>query len=141
MFREIDVAFLRRFERKILVDLPKPKDRIHIIQHFLPESQNWTSDKKNELSEITVGLTGADIKIACKAASLKKIQKAIDGRKGNLIMKNINKGHSNFVSTKTICFRRQGNANRRCERKRSKIVTCTDKTNHVQSAIETPRVE
>lgn len=87
MFREIDVAFLRRFERKILVDLPKPKDRVLIIQHFLPESQNWTSDEKNELSEITVGLTGADIKIACKAASLKKIQKAIDVRKGNLILR------------------------------------------------------
>lgn len=81
--REIDLAFLRRFERKILVDLPESNERIKLIQHFLPSSVAWTSEENETLIQSTAGLTGAEIRIACKEASLKKVKQMIQESNGN----------------------------------------------------------
>lgn len=73
--REIDPAFLRRFEKKLMVGLPNDTDRWNIICHFLPHLS--TTPMNKEISTMTNGLTGDDLRIACKEASMQKIRNAI----------------------------------------------------------------
>lgn len=74
---EIDPAFLRRFERKILIDLPEPKDRIGIILGFIPTAKNWCHSKLTELSQISDGFTGDELRIACKETSMMEVRRAV----------------------------------------------------------------
>lgn len=76
-FREIDIAFLRRFERKILVDMPDKEVRVDIVKRLQPNSMKWTEDEFNDLIHATDGFTGADLRIALKEASLQKIREAL----------------------------------------------------------------
>lgn len=72
--REIDEAFLRRLERKILIDLPTDANRAKIINQLLPSTKLWSAKKMEQLIETSDGFTGADLKIACKEASMKQIR-------------------------------------------------------------------
>lgn len=72
--REIDEAFLRRFERKILIDLPNDENRSNIINQLLPCTKSWPSTKMTQLIESSGGFTGADLKVACKEASMIQIR-------------------------------------------------------------------
>lgn len=72
--REIDEAFLRRFERKILIDLPNEENRANILNHLLPCTKCWSPKKMKELIDSSDGFTGADLKIACKEASMIQIR-------------------------------------------------------------------
>lgn len=74
LFREIDEAFLRRFERKILIDLPTEMNRSNIINQLLPCTKSWHANKMTNLIECSDGFTGADLKIACKEASMIQIR-------------------------------------------------------------------
>lgn len=76
-FRDIDPAFLRRFEQKLLIGLPDENERIQLIQHFLPLTLHWSTESLAELSSLTNGLTGDEIRVACKEASMQKIRQAI----------------------------------------------------------------
>lgn len=73
-FREIDEAFLRRFERKILVDLPNDDNREKILNKLLPCTKAWKTNKMKQLIESSDGFTGADLKIACKEATMIQIR-------------------------------------------------------------------
>lgn len=75
--RNIDPAFLRRLEQKVLIGLPNEETRINIVKHILPISRKWNHEQHLELSDIASGLTGADLKIACKEASIMQIRKAL----------------------------------------------------------------
>lgn len=74
IFREIDSAFLRRFEKKLLIDLPSAEERLYLLKQFAPK---WTNEQFRALSNATEGLTGAEIKIAIKEAKMKKIRNII----------------------------------------------------------------
>lgn len=77
---EIDPAFLRRFERKILIDLPQAKDRIGIILGFIPTAKNWCHNKLTELSQISDGFTGDELRIACKETSMMEVRRAVQNK-------------------------------------------------------------
>ncbi|XP_055541796.1 katanin p60 ATPase-containing subunit A-like 2 [Wyeomyia smithii] len=74
---EIDPAFLRRFEKKILIDLPDAQGRSSIINELLPEYSDWSAKQQEELERITVHFTGDEIRIACKEASMMVIRDQI----------------------------------------------------------------
>lgn len=74
LHREIDEAFLRRFERKILIDLPSCENRASIINHLLPTTKQWHASKMKQLVDISDGFTGADLRIACKEASMVQLR-------------------------------------------------------------------
>lgn len=76
--RELDSAFLRRFERKMLFGLPDSSARIEIIKQLLPKSQYWSSVELTGLSELALDFTGDDIRVACKEASMKMVRNAIE---------------------------------------------------------------
>jgi katanin p60 ATPase-containing subunit A1 len=73
-FREIDPAFLRRFERKVLLDLPSDLERSKMIEKHLPISREWPEAVTKEFCVATEGFTGDDIRIACKEATLAAIR-------------------------------------------------------------------
>lgn len=74
LHREIDEAFLRRFERKLLIDLPSAENRANIIHQLLPITKEWPVANITNLIESSEGFTGADLKIACKEASMIQIR-------------------------------------------------------------------
>lgn len=71
---EIDAAFLRRFERKILIDLPDDKSRMEIVKHLLPDVNQWADNCLADIVLLSDGLTGADLRTSCKEASMKQIR-------------------------------------------------------------------
>lgn len=74
---DIDVAFLRRFERKILVDIPTDEMRLSILKKLIPSACKWTEEELGDFVRASVGFTGADLKIASKEALLKKIHESV----------------------------------------------------------------
>lgn len=70
---EIDVAFLRRFERKILVELPNVNERIKLFQKFLNDLLVNDANKLFEVAGKCEGFTGDEIRIVCKELGMKKI--------------------------------------------------------------------
>lgn len=75
--REIDQAFLRRFERKILIDVPSFTERVNLIKNFLPSSQYWRDNDLEELALLSENFTGDDIRVAIKEANMMIIRKKI----------------------------------------------------------------
>lgn len=78
-FREIDPAFLRRFDKKLLIDLPMREIRIDLLKqlsssHCLP----LTEDQIESLASESEGLTGSEIKNAYKEFALKKMYESIE---------------------------------------------------------------
>lgn len=94
-YRDIDPAFLRRFEQKLLIGLPDSDERRQLIQHFLPLSQHWSTESKTRLSQLSEGLTGDEIRIVCKEATMQKIRRAIS-------MKDMHSGTSPLVHLQKI---------------------------------------
>lgn len=66
-----------RFERKILIDLPTCENRLNIIQQLLPTTKEWIVTEMKQLIEASEGFTGADLKIACKEASMIQIRQKL----------------------------------------------------------------
>lgn len=77
-YREIDPAFLRRFERKMMFGMPDSVTRKCLIEQFLQPFKKWNIQKQNELTALTEGFSGDDIRIACKEVSMKMIRDAIN---------------------------------------------------------------
>ncbi|ETN58817.1 aaa atpase [Anopheles darlingi] len=67
---EIDPAFLRRFERKILVDLPTADGRKELIEHLLPAVRSWTEQEMQQIVSLSENWTGDEVRLACKEASM-----------------------------------------------------------------------
>lgn len=85
-FRDIDSAFLRRFERKILIDVPTIQERQSIIKQFLPCARRWRADDMEELALLAENFTGDDIRVAIKEAKMILIRKKI--RSENFVANN-----------------------------------------------------
>lgn len=82
MNRDIDPAFLRRFERKILIELPDAKDRLEIFKTNLPEIETWEEYCMNQIADSTGYFTGDEIRIVCKEAQMMLIRQNIQCCKG-----------------------------------------------------------
>lgn len=61
-----------------MIDLPDATVRQNIIRQLIPTSSTkWTYEQFNALAQLTDGFSGADIKVACKEATMKQIRAAI----------------------------------------------------------------
>lgn len=70
---EIDAAFLRRFERKVLVELPNVYERAKLFQKFLNDLLVKDELKLLEIAKKAEGFTGDEIRIVCKELGMKKV--------------------------------------------------------------------
>ncbi|XP_058116876.1 katanin p60 ATPase-containing subunit A-like 2 [Anopheles ziemanni] len=78
---EIDPAFLRRFERKILVDLPTADGRKELIEHLLPTVKSWPEQEIQQIITLSEGWTGDEVRLACKEASMMLLRDKLNDRR------------------------------------------------------------
>lgn len=73
----LDSAFLRRFNRAFLLDLPSRDDRRQILEKNLPKVHTVDLDRVVGTSD---GLSGADLVTACHNVRLKLFRKMVECR-------------------------------------------------------------
>ena len=79
----IDQAIMRRFSKKILVDLPDEEERLTIIMScFLTSVTSPPSTERlREIARDTAGYSGSDLTLLCKEATLASLRRAQDDTK------------------------------------------------------------
>ncbi|GLV38274.1 uncharacterized protein CBL_12922 [Carabus blaptoides fortunei] len=87
---EIDAAILRRFEKKVYVDVPNLEARRAMFKKYLQLSNEdcYSAEDLDRFSSQTGTFSGNDIRLVCKEAKMKVVRRRIakrelqDGRKG-----------------------------------------------------------
>jgi SpoVK/Ycf46/Vps4 family AAA+-type ATPase len=70
---DLDWAFIRRFQKRILVPLPDSSTRLNMMQHY-SSTLNIASDVDlPELARLAEGFSGSDIRDVCQSAQLSLI--------------------------------------------------------------------
>ncbi|KAL2919960.1 Katanin p60 ATPase-containing subunit A-like 2 [Polyrhizophydium stewartii] len=79
---DLDVAMLRRLEKRILVDLPDSDARLAIFEALLPAGQCDEDGQLlvdeldySKLSELTEGYSGSDINLVCREAAMRPLRR------------------------------------------------------------------
>ena len=70
---DLDEAVLRRFPRRILVDLPDLETRTEILEVTLAENRVDSSVNITQIAERLEGYTGSDIKEVCREAVVHRL--------------------------------------------------------------------
>ena len=72
---EIDEAFLRRFEKKLMVQLPNEVERAMLIHKLLPLNVKLNEEQMSALVQLSNNFTGDEIRLACKEIAMQTIRK------------------------------------------------------------------
>ncbi len=77
---DLDAAFLRRMEKRIMIPLPDSNGRKEMIRSHLSEfSSTFNNDEYlGRCAAKTEAMSGADIRILCKECSMKPLRRMID---------------------------------------------------------------
>ena len=70
---DLDWAFIRRFQKRILVPLPDHHTRLMMFKLYTTNLQLTTDVDLHELARISEGFSGSDIRDVCQSAQLKLI--------------------------------------------------------------------
>jgi SpoVK/Ycf46/Vps4 family AAA+-type ATPase len=70
---DLDWAFIRRFQKRILVPLPDHHTRLMMLKLYTSTLQLDTDVDLHELARISEGFSGSDIRDVCQSAQLKLI--------------------------------------------------------------------
>ncbi|KAK7343715.1 hypothetical protein VNO77_12692 [Canavalia gladiata] len=73
---DLDEAIIRRFERRIMVGLPSAENREKILKTLLAKEKYENIDFK-ELSAMTEGYTGSDLKNLCTTAAYQPVRELL----------------------------------------------------------------
>lgn len=107
---DIDEAILRRMPKKFPVPLPGLKQRRRILQLILQDTKTDSEHfDLNYVSKITAGLSGSDIKEACRDAAMAPVreymrQHRAEGRQ----MVSVDPAHFRGIRTDDFCGQRAG---------------------------------
>eukprot|EP01017_Pseudomicrothorax_dubius_P045034 TRINITY_DN7713_c0_g2_i3.p1 TRINITY_DN7713_c0_g2~~TRINITY_DN7713_c0_g2_i3.p1 ORF type:complete len:306 (+),score=58.44 TRINITY_DN7713_c0_g2_i3:678-1595(+) len=71
---DLDIALLRRLEKRILVPLPDAQARADMVRRFLPPDRTADLDY-DEGGRLLENYSGSDIKLLCKEAAMRPIRK------------------------------------------------------------------
>ncbi|KAH8397574.1 hypothetical protein KR222_010337 [Zaprionus bogoriensis] len=71
---DIDEAFLRRFEKKLLVQLPSAAERSSLISRLLGTTVSLTARLLEQLVQLSEHFTGDEIRLACKEISMQRMR-------------------------------------------------------------------
>ncbi|KAH6659709.1 ATPase [Truncatella angustata] len=84
---DIDEAILRRMPKKFPVSLPDKSQRMRILQLILKDTKTDPSFNINYIARVTQGMSGSDIKEACRDAAMVPVREFIREHKasGNAI--------------------------------------------------------
>jgi SpoVK/Ycf46/Vps4 family AAA+-type ATPase len=70
---DLDWAFIRRFQKRILVPLADHATRLNMLKHYSSNLQIDTDVDLHELARLSEGFSGSDIRDVCQSAQLKLI--------------------------------------------------------------------
>ncbi|KAG2410830.1 hypothetical protein LR48_Vigan11g018900 [Vigna angularis] len=74
---DLDEAIIRRFERRIMVGLPSVENREKILKTLLAKENMDSELDLKELSTMTEGYTGSDLKNLCTTAAYRPVRELI----------------------------------------------------------------
>ena len=74
---DLDVAMLRRLEKRILVDLPSVEAKEDMLRTFIPDGVRGLDLKYNEYANNLENYSGSDIRLLCKEACMKPLRRLI----------------------------------------------------------------
>lgn len=78
IYRNLDSALLRRFEKRILLPLPEKKCRAELFKYFLRANSNSLQEEDfSYLADVTEKCSCCDIKLICKEAAMHNIRDII----------------------------------------------------------------
>ncbi|XP_073833618.1 katanin p60 ATPase-containing subunit A-like 2 [Musca autumnalis] len=72
---EIDEAFLRRFEKKLLVQLPNEVERANLIGKLIPPNVRVAPTQMSALVKLSHNFTGDEIRLACKEIAMQTVRR------------------------------------------------------------------
>ncbi len=70
---DLDWAFIRRFQKRILVPLPDHGTRLNMLKHYMANLQTSEDVDLHELARLSEGFSGSDIRDVCQSAQLSLI--------------------------------------------------------------------
>ncbi len=70
---DLDWAFIRRFQKRILVPLADHATRLNMLKHYIETLQIASDVDLHELARLAEGFSGSDIRDVCQSAQLKLI--------------------------------------------------------------------
>ncbi len=70
---DLDWAFIRRFQKRILVPLPDHHTRLMMLKHYAGNLQVAENVDLHELARLSEGFSGSDIRDVCQSAQLSLI--------------------------------------------------------------------
>ena len=110
----IDQAIMRRFSKKILVDLPDEEERLTIIMSCFLTSVTSPpcTERLREIARETAGYSGSDLTLLCKEATLASLRRAQDDTKLEITVEML-KAAKNLVKPSTGDHRKFGEWNRK----------------------------
>lgn len=91
----LDAAILRRFEKRIFVDLPSEENRRQLLTHYIKQPHSLQKEEFQRLAEKMENFSGSDIKTLSKEAAMSIIRESI---------RHINKGNNNGLNLRKITY-------------------------------------
>ncbi|GAU32330.1 hypothetical protein TSUD_43720 [Trifolium subterraneum] len=82
---DLDEAVIRRFQRRIMVGLPSAENREMILKTILAKENHENIDFK-ELSTMTEGYSGSDLKNLCTTAAYRPVKELLQQEKDNRVV-------------------------------------------------------
>ncbi|BBN12403.1 ATPase family AAA domain-containing protein 1 [Marchantia polymorpha subsp. ruderalis] len=78
---DLDEAVIRRFPRRLMIDLPDADNRSKILKVILAEEDVSPDFNTDELAAATDGYSGSDLKSLCTTAAYRRIRELLDKEK------------------------------------------------------------
>ncbi|GLJ44807.1 hypothetical protein SUGI_0942410 [Cryptomeria japonica] len=75
---DLDEAVIRRFPRRLMVDLPDTENRSKILKVILVDEDLAPEFNMEELAAVTDGYSGSDLKSLCTTAAYERIRELLD---------------------------------------------------------------
>ncbi len=70
---DLDWAFIRRFQKRIMVPLPDHSTRLNMLKHYMGNLTIAEDVDIHELARLSEGFSGSDIRDVCQSAQLSLI--------------------------------------------------------------------
>ncbi|MCL2134141.1 MAG: AAA family ATPase [Candidatus Bathyarchaeota archaeon] len=80
---DLDWAFIRRFQKRILVPLPDSTTRLNMLKHYSSTLTVGADMDLPELARLAEGFSGSDIRDVCQSAQLSLIGEFFESGKAN----------------------------------------------------------
>ena len=124
---DIDEAILRRMPKKFPVPLPGKEQRRRILQLVLGDTRTDPEDfSVDYIARITAGMSGSDIKEACRDAAMMPMREYIrQHRASGAAMSSVNPEHVRGLKTEDFFSRKGGAAALQQSPKRRSVTATT----------------